>query len=253
MGKKPRRPCPGPADPGGGGRLRVISLGWGIQSFALAAMSALGFLPRVDLALYVDTGWEPRSTRAFACMWTSWLEDRGIRVVTIRVPGNLVERGAVLIPAFCAYESGGLAGMLRRQCTAHWKVKPTLHWIRDNLSSRVELWLGITADESWRAAESRVQYVVNRFPFLELGWTRTYVVRWLYEHGLEIPPRSSCVCCPFRTHEEWIRIANDDEDRQAAIRADEMVRHAKPGYLCYLHRRRVPLSELFEYVQLSFS
>ncbi len=37
---------------------RVISLGWGLQSFTLAAMSALGELPRVDAAVHSDTIYE---------------------------------------------------------------------------------------------------------------------------------------------------------------------------------------------------
>ena len=37
-----------------------INLGWGIQSFTMAAMSALGTLPRVDAAIHADTS-QPRS------------------------------------------------------------------------------------------------------------------------------------------------------------------------------------------------
>lgn len=35
--------------------LRVISLGWGVQSWSLAAMAALGEIPRVDYAIHADT------------------------------------------------------------------------------------------------------------------------------------------------------------------------------------------------------
>ena len=40
----------------------AISLGWGTQSFALAAMSALGELPPVDVAIHADTGYERAAT-----------------------------------------------------------------------------------------------------------------------------------------------------------------------------------------------
>jgi len=36
-------------------KLIVISLGWGVQSFGLVAMSALGVLPKVDYAVHGDT------------------------------------------------------------------------------------------------------------------------------------------------------------------------------------------------------
>ena len=35
--------------------MRVISLGWGVQSFTLAAMVALGELEPIDAAIHADT------------------------------------------------------------------------------------------------------------------------------------------------------------------------------------------------------
>ncbi|MDG4791924.1 hypothetical protein O7626_39620 [Micromonospora sp. WMMD1102] len=40
--------------------LRLLSLGAGVQSTVLALMTADGTLPRVDGAIFADTGWEPR-------------------------------------------------------------------------------------------------------------------------------------------------------------------------------------------------
>lgn len=48
----------------------AISLGWGVQSFTLAAMSALGELPAVDVAIHADTTHEASGTYAFAARWT---------------------------------------------------------------------------------------------------------------------------------------------------------------------------------------
>ena len=62
----------------------ALSLGWGTQSFALAAMVALGELPPVDVAIHADTTHERTATYAFAEKWTPWLEARGVRVVTVR-------------------------------------------------------------------------------------------------------------------------------------------------------------------------
>ena len=36
--------------------LVYLSLGWGIQSWTLSAMIALGFLPPIDLAIHAFTG-----------------------------------------------------------------------------------------------------------------------------------------------------------------------------------------------------
>ncbi len=50
--------------------MNIISLGWGVQSFTLAAMSALGDLPRIDAAVHADTTHESILTYEFASRWT---------------------------------------------------------------------------------------------------------------------------------------------------------------------------------------
>jgi len=64
-------------------KLTAISLGWGIQSWTLVAMVALGELPPVDFAIHSDTTWERQTTYRFALQWTPWLEERGVKVVTV--------------------------------------------------------------------------------------------------------------------------------------------------------------------------
>lgn len=108
--------------------MRIISLGWGVQSFALAAMSALGVLPPVDAAVHADTGHERAETYALAAKWTPWLEERGVRVVTVRGKRKMmgmegIGEGYTSIPAFTRLaETGEFRGMLRRQCTGDWKI-----------------------------------------------------------------------------------------------------------------------------------
>jgi 3'-phosphoadenosine 5'-phosphosulfate sulfotransferase (PAPS reductase)/FAD synthetase len=41
--------------------LRVLSLGAGVQSTTLLLLSAQRHLPRLDAAIFADTGWEPRA------------------------------------------------------------------------------------------------------------------------------------------------------------------------------------------------
>ena len=233
----------------------AISLGWGTQSFALAAMSALGELPPVDVAIHADTGYERAATYAFAARWTPWLEERGVRVVTVRpdkaaqsAPG-LNARGGVSLPA---YSEGG--GQFHRQCTSDWKVKPIRRWYQANRRNgeRVLQWIGITCDEGRRAKPADVSYVFNVYPFLGLGitmpdgqpWSRTRVVAWLKAHDLEVPPRSSCCFCPFMSGHEWRRIAETPADWERAVAVDEAIREARlPGKL-YCHKSLRPLREI---------
>jgi len=188
--------------------VRIISLGWGIQSWGLCAMSALGVLPRVDAAIHADTTHERSETYDFARRWTPWLEEHGVRVVTVKGKiGRLasVRNDAtisVMIPAFTAWPEGDSSGQLRRQCTHDWKIMPIRRWLQANRSNgeKVEQWLGITLDEVQRMRPSNVQYISNEYPFIEMldrPWTRGMVIKWLVENGLEVPIKSSCVFCPY--------------------------------------------------------
>lgn len=109
-----------------GPALRVISLGWGLQSWVLAAMSAQGELEPVDFAIHSDTTWERAATYEFAERWTPWLEERGVRVITVddaaqakRVYTKKTDIPAftsgdtepVFIPAFSRDVSGGGTSM----------------------------------------------------------------------------------------------------------------------------------------------
>jgi len=59
--------------------MKIISLGWGVQSWTLAAMAALGEI-EADVAIHADTTWEKAATYAFRQQWEPWLQERGLRV-----------------------------------------------------------------------------------------------------------------------------------------------------------------------------
>jgi hypothetical protein len=40
--------------------MRLLSLGAGVQSTTLLLMSVYGDLPKLDAAIFADTGWEPK-------------------------------------------------------------------------------------------------------------------------------------------------------------------------------------------------
>ena len=106
--------------------LRILSLGWGVQSWTLAAMVALGELEPIDYAIHADTTHEAAHTYAHAHKWTPWLLERGVQVVTVKGNRTDVVRedwsNSVLIPAFTMM--GGKRGQIRRQCTHDWKIMP---------------------------------------------------------------------------------------------------------------------------------
>jgi len=242
-------------------KMKILSLGWGVQSWGLLAMSALGILPRVDYAIHADTGWERAETYEFAKKWTPWVEDHGIEVVTVeateeyRNPCYSVNIGSIFLPAFTTRLNGVPSGMMRRQCTGVWKILPMRRWLSSelrqwNLTKKpgvVQQWLGITLDESHRAKPSKVKYIENYYPYLEMlerPYTRGMVMQWLCSHNLEVPIKSSCVFCPFRRPWQWreLQLSNNG-DWERAVEIDRAIRHARPNYVCYLCSDLYPLED----------
>jgi len=251
-------------------QLTTISLGWGVQSWGLLAMSALGVLPPVDFAIHGDTGWERSETYAFAKRWTPWVEEHGIKIVTVRASKkcrNVMfdsSNGQTMAPLF-TFSLGenqkdpkdyyGKLGQLNQSCTQRWKIAPMRRWLSAELKRRglkkspdiIEQWIGFTLDEVQRVTPDDVQYATKSYPYLEMldrPYTRQMVIHWLRENDLEIPVKSACVFCPFRRWQTWRQIQlSGNGDWQRAIKVDRAIRHKRPGYLCYVCDDRRPLED----------
>jgi hypothetical protein len=221
--------------------MKVISLGWGVQSFTLAAMAALGEVESVDVAIHVDTTHEKSWTYEFAARWTPWLEEHGVRVVTVW-PNKFDD--VIMIPAFTQSDSG--RGQLRRQCTGHWKIVPMRRWLQVNREKQpVEQWIGISTDESLRMKSSDVQYITHRWPLIELGMSREDCERWLEDHGLEVPFKSACVFCPYQSKGMWQKVkASGNGDWTSAVKFDKAIRKVRPPFDLYIHQARKPLDQI---------
>jgi len=227
--------------------MKILSLGWGVQSFTLAAMVALGELEPIDVALHADTTHEANGTYNFARNLTSWLEARGVNVVTVSdaQPLAIIGSAKTDIPAFTVTGSRS-GGMLRRQCTGSWKIAPMRKWLQAHRECRpVEQWIGISLDEVQRMKDSDVKYITHRWPLIEKRMTRNDCITWLNRHRLPIPPKSACVFCPFHDMAAWREMQrNGDDDWQKAIGVDEAIRTVRPPYDLFLHPARIPLAEV---------
>lgn len=231
---------------------KVISLGWGVQSFTLAAMVALGELEPIDAAIHSDTGYESKLTYEFAERWTGWLEDHGVKVVTVKgssgtlgelfyttVAGNRFLR----IPAF--YEKDGASVIMARQCTTNWKLVPVRRWIAANRNKQpVEQWIGISLDEIERTRRADVKYITNRFPLIEKRMTRNACMLWLERNGIEVPPKSACIFCPYHNKAGWVKTKGVPDDWRRAVEVDEHIRDFDPPLKTYLTSYLKPLTEL---------
>ena len=232
--------------------LRVISLGWGVQSWTLAAMVAVGFLPPVDYAIHADTTHEAEATYAHAAKWTPWLEARGVKVVTVfpkRADGVREDwSDSVLIPAFTLDNATGKPGQVKRHCTHDWKIMPIRKFIRSVITNvgpgAVESWQGISVDEFQRMRTSDVKYIENIYPLVERRISRAGCIAWLESHGLDVPPKSACTFCPYKSLNSWKTLKRNggpDWDRSVAV--DIAIRKKRPKGTLYVHPGRKPLAE----------
>jgi hypothetical protein len=53
--------------------LSIMSMGWGVQTWTMAAMMALDELPRADYLIFADTHHEGSATYEFERTWEPWL------------------------------------------------------------------------------------------------------------------------------------------------------------------------------------
>jgi hypothetical protein len=228
--------------------LIALSMGWGCQSFTLAAMSALGELPRVDVAIHSDTTHERAATYAFAAQWMPWLEERGVKVATV---ANIMRGGTDVVisgnetPIPAHTLKNGNEGRIRRQCTNAWKIQPIRRYLQEHRGGQpVELWLGISTDEFHRAKDADVGYITHRFPLLELGMSRADCLTWLAAHDLPSPGKSSCTFCPFLNKRAWQEMKREGgADWQHAVEVDAAIRDIRlPGQL-FLHSKLKALNE----------
>ena len=234
-----------------------LALGWGVQSFTIAAMCALGEIKGLTLAIHADTGHESSFTYEFARRWTPWLREHGVDVATVKADQQewMVPHGKrgtinIYIPAFTKSHADGRGGQIRRQCTQHWKIYPMRRHARSLLPGRqvypgaVEAWMGISTDEWRRIRDSEVRYVTNRYPLLELRMSRADCAAWLERHGLEVPPKSSCTFCPFHSGQHWRDMKKRGGlDWEEAVTVDSLVRHTRDQHDVFVHPNLLPLEE----------
>lgn len=247
---------------------RVLSLGAGVQSSCLALMAERGEygLTKPDLAIFADTGWEPQAVYDHLDWLQSELTYEVVRVDNGNIRENILEGqmpdGSKFlgIPAFLI-NPDGTKGILRRQCTTHYKTKPIHDYLRERLQIaprrrapldvQVEMWLGISTDEAMRQKPDQEEWVTKRFPLIELGFSRAQLTNWFNEHYPDRHlPSSSCIGCPYHSNSMWKYLKeNDVPSFQDAVFIDQALRNvpATKDVIkgeAYLHRSMTPLLDV---------
>jgi hypothetical protein len=244
-------------------KISVLSLGWGVQSFTLAAMAALDEIEKPDLVVFADTTHENASAYKLAEDFTSWLGERGVTVETVQAKSTQVEsdKNELRIPAFTKNIKTGEISQIGRQCTGIWKISPVRKLVSAKLKEHglkktpdvAEMWLGITTDEWQRMRDADVKWVKNRFPLIERRMSRMDCITWLESKDLPVPDKSGCVFCPYMRTSYWEKSKRNQQsgDWQYAVEVDKSIRQAKriQGYELFIHRKGLPLEDAVKIVE----
>lgn len=178
--------------------IHVISLGAGVQSSTMALMAAHGEIgPMPSYAVFADTKDESQATYKWLVDLEKMLPFPIFNTTRGRLSDRLTYRNFSQIPCF----KDGSIGL--RQCTREYKIRPIRREIRKQGGKEVILWLGISIDEVSRMKPSGLQWLVYRFPMIEERMSRKDCLTWMERKGFPLPPKSSCLYCPYKSDSQW--------------------------------------------------
>ena len=207
--------------------LKILSFGAGTPSTALALMSCENKLagrqvhplvPVYDYILFCDLKAEPGWVYRQLAFVQEVCRGAGIPLIVLEsdLYGLFVQNfGRSRVPSIPFWTLGpdGRQGKMPRQCTCDCKIKVMERFVRyDLLDYRPrqrarscdqhahEMHMGIMKEERRRARPSTQTLFQNRYPLVEMGWTRADCFAYNRERwGLDTWA-SACVFCPFHTH-----------------------------------------------------
>ena len=258
-----------------------LSLGAGVQSSTLALMAAKGEISMPKAAIFADTQDEPQSVYR----WLDWLKkqlpfpvyrvtkgrlsDESLRM---RVSAKGLKFPCTNIPFFTKSPTGELGKIPHRSCTADFKIKPILKELRKQIGPKLIAawhrehkgqtfrekqkdalavsWIGISLDEMQRMKESRDPWVRCEWPLIERRMTRQHCLDWMAKNNYPVPPRSSCVYCPFHRNSEWRRLQTEEPEAfQQAVEFEREIQRVKArtdnmNSTPFLHRSCKPLGTI---------
>jgi len=241
--------------------LNVISLGAGVQSSTMALMAAEGELtPMPDCAIFADTGAEPKHVYDFLDYVESLvpfpvyrvMEGEGLEADILKG----IDGGRCATPPFFTLDDDGNKGILRRQCTAEYKIKPIQQKVRQLMGLEkgqrgpkevaVRMWIGISMDESVRMKPNQTKWIENVWPLIKKDMYRYDCIDWMRDHGYREPSKSACYFCPYHDNSTWQNMMDHDQDSwNRSVRLDTALRKGMSGVKSqiFIHRSMQPLTE----------
>lgn len=259
--------------------LNILSFGAGTPSTTLALMSCENaikkrsvwpLVPIYDAVIFCDLHGETSWVYQQADFVAKNCEEAGIPYYCLDADlygdftRNFGRARTACIP-FWTLSNEGKKGRMPRQCTYDYKIKVIERFVRyELLRYRPRertlpldihahfLHMGIMYEERQRAKESKQTLFTNKYPLVEMGWTRADCYKYNKENwGLETKA-SCCAFCPFHTNYFYHHIqVHEPISYACALQIDELVEthQARPPLKSklFLSKSRKRLPELSEH------
>lgn len=236
--------------------MKILSFGAGMQSTALALMSCENAMNRTppyphvpiyDAVIFCDLGLEPSWVMNQVEFTRRACEHAGIFFQTLDTPlykdllCNFGERRTVSVP-WWTLKSDGHKSRMPRNCTIDYKVNAITKYVRWNLlgyqkGQRLraedmkahEMHMGFSAEEARRCHDNPHKLFKNRFPLVEMGWTREDSYQYILETWGLHTKASACAFCPFHRNYFFQYLKeHEPETYRAVLKVDDLLRDKTP-------------------------
>jgi len=204
-----------------------------------------GKLPKPDLVLMVDTGYEKHGTLDYAnAILIPACKKVGVEFKFLNTPDNRIfnDSGMIVLPAYKQLDTGETQ-RLTTMCSGMWKAAVMRRYIRSLGIVKARSWIGISTDESERQKQSPVQWVTNYYPLIEHHISRYQCLFQIRSLGWPDPARSSCIFCPGQNDDEYELMKSEyPEDYQRVVDIDNDIEAHNPNI--FLHRSMTRMRDI---------
>lgn len=256
--------------------LEILSYGGGTPSTTLALMACENALtgravwpmvPKYSAVIFCDLHAEPPWVERQTAFVSDLCQQAGIPYYTLDsdLYHDFVRnfgRSRVSCIPFWTLGDDGKKGKMPRQCTCDYKIKVIERFVRYELLRYKPreraipldvhahgLHMGIMWEEQKRAKPSRQTLFQNKYPLVDMGWTRARCYQYNRDvWGLDTRA-SCCLFCPFHTNYFYRYLREHEPEHYAlALQVDEVAesRQARPPIKSklFLSRSRKRLRDL---------
>lgn len=244
-------------------KIQVWSCGGGTQSCAIAALIVQRKLPKPDISVIADTGYETQSTWDYMNdVLIPELRDINIDLVRVDAKKYATNPNAIAYPKKGSKndfiiqvpvytERDGSRAKLQNFCTSKWKIDVINRYVRaEHGYKRPNCchWIGFSRDEQerWVKIMLKPQWKLGQYylPLVnEIPISRNDAIRIVESMGWPTPPRSACWMCPNRGDFEWRKMIQErPEEFQKACDFEKEIQKTDPD--AWLHKSCKPLSEV---------